>query len=113
MDAHAIDQQQVLMGDLAHHAGGLKEGLEGEKKDHEGTQTNTMEEWTQRKENEKGSGCHLVAVIMDIIYVHLNKYFLRTEHELDVHEITGHCRCIVTAQSHAISCSCARMLLIY
>ena len=54
MDAHAVDQQQVLMGDLAHHAGGLKEGLAEEKQDHEGNQTNTME---------------IADVIMEIIYI--------------------------------------------
>ena len=59
MDTHTVDQQQVLMGDLAHHAGGLKEGLAGEKKDHEGTQANKME---------------IVAIIMDIIYIHFNIY---------------------------------------
>ena len=42
------------MGDLAHHAGGLKEGLAEEKQDHEGNQTNTME---------------IAAVIMEIIYI--------------------------------------------
>jgi len=36
MDTHAIDEQQVLMGELTHHAGRLKEGLAVEKQDMKG-----------------------------------------------------------------------------